>query len=267
MKTTAVKKLFALLLGAALLVCALAGCSNDTAAQTDPSQTVIDSVPAGMLVLSTDAAVKISYDADGMVLDVTGMNDHGIVLADNYTDYLGKSCSTVVKELIFAASDAGNLSSSVKNIVIKQAVGSALPGSLFLETIATEAENAAAEAGSSAVVTLIDETGLDESGYINLDTVKALLANQLGVETLDAYYGSESPTGDSYICTVEANGIESSYSIDAVTGLIADATDEELLGSSDVYEDTEYYDYEEEYYEELIEDEIIPEEVDTTENP
>lgn len=269
MKTTTFKKLLALLASAVLLVCALAGCNGDTAQQTEPSQIITDSIPAGMLVLSTEASVKISYDADGMVLDVTGMNDHGIVLSDTYTDYLGKSCSNVVKELILAASDAGNLSSSVKNIVIKQAVGSALPGSHFLETIATEAEAAAKEVGSSALVTLIDKTGLDEDGYINLDTAKALLANQLGVETLDAYYGSETPTGDSYICTVEAGGIESSHSIDAITGLIADATEEELLGNVDGYEETEYYDYEQEYYEdefyeELIEEEPVTDETVTT---
>ena len=139
-------------------------------------------------------------------------------------------------------------------------IGSAMPGSHFLETIATEAEAAAQEVGSSAVVTLIDETGLDEDGYINLDTAKALLANQLGVETLDAYYGSDTPTGDSYICTVEAGGIESSHSIDAITGLIADATEEELLGDVDGYEETEYYDYEQEFFEEEFYDELIEEE-------
>lgn len=258
MKTTTLKKLLAVLVGAALLVCALAGCNSNTAQQTDPAnQQISDTIPVGMVVLSTEAAVKISYDADGMVLEVSGMNDHGIVLADTYTDYLGKSCATVVKELVLAASAAGNLSDAVKNIVIKQAVGSALPGSHFLETLATEAETAATEAGSSATVTLIDETGLDEDGYINLDTVKALLLNQLGGETYDEFYGASTPRDDHYLFTVVVNGIESSHTVDAVTGLIAEATDEDLLGDPDYYEQTEYIEYEPEpdYFEEdLYED-------------
>ena len=243
MKTTTLKKLLSLLVSVAMLVCVLAGCGSKDPQQTDPIQTV-DPIPAGMVVLSTEASVKISYDADGMVLDITGMNDHGIVLADTYTEYLGKSCATVVNELILAADAAGNLNDSVKNIVIKQAVGSALPGSLFLETLATEAESALLQTNSSAKITLIDETGLDEEGYINIDTVKALLLNQLGGETYDEFYGDSTPHNDYYIFTVVVNGIESSHTVDAVTGLIADATEEDLLGDPDYYQDTEYIEYE-----------------------
>lgn len=258
MKTTTFRKLLAVLLGAAMLLGVLAGCGSKDPQQTDPANPQIsDTVPVGMVVLSTEAAVKISYDADGMVLDISGMNDHGIVLADTYTDYLGKSCATVVKELVLTASAAGNLSDAVKNIVIKQAVGSALPGSHFLESLATEAETAVTEAGSSATVTLIDETGLDEDGYINLDTVKALLLHELGGETYDEFYGDSTPRDDRYIFTVVVNGIESSHAVDAVTGLIAEATDEDLLGDPDYYEETEYIEYEPEpdYFEEdLYED-------------
>lgn len=258
MKTTTVKKLLAALLSAVLLLCALAGCSSEPASQTDPAgetQSISDPIPVGMLVLSTEASLKISYDADGMVLDVVGMNDHGIVLADSYTNYLGKSCADVVKELIAAAADAGHLRTSVKNIVIKLAVGSSQPGSHFLDTLETEAKTAAEAVGSAAAVTVIDTTMLDENGYINLDTAKALLMNQLGVTALDAYYGSDAPTGDCYICTVEVDGVESSYSIDAVTGLIADATEEELMGDSEYIEETEYYDpSSEEIYEEVYDE-------------
>lgn len=249
MKTTTFKKLLAALLSATLVLCLLAGCGSKPATQTDPKTDNLEittPIPAGMLVLSTEASVKISYDADGMALEVSGVNDHGIVLSDTYTDYLGKSCATVVKELILAASAAGNLSSAVKNIVIKQALGSAVPGAHFLESITTEAIAAAEEVGSSAVVTLIDLSGLNEDGYINLDNAKQLLMNQLGVTALDAYYGADIPSGDYYICTVEAGGIESSHTIDAVTGLIADASEEDLLGNSDEYIETEYVDYEQE---------------------
>lgn len=263
MKKTTVKKLLAALLSVAMLLCVFAGCSNEPATQTTPtdqSVEVTDTIPVGMLVLSTEASVKINYDADGMALDVTGMNDHGIVLADSYTDYMGKSCVDVVKELIAAAHDAGNLSTAVKNIVIKLAVGSTQPGSHFLESLEAAAKEAAEAAGSSAVITAIDTTMLDEDGYITLDTAKALLMNELGVTALDAYYGSDIVSNDCYICTVEVGGIESSHSIDAVTGLISDATEEDLLGDSEYIEETEYIEYDPEidYIEEDTQPEIEP---------
>lgn len=69
MKATTLKKYLAVLVGSALLVCALTGCNSDTAHKTDPiNQNTTDLTPAGMIMLRAKAAVKITYDADGMVL-------------------------------------------------------------------------------------------------------------------------------------------------------------------------------------------------------
>lgn len=258
MKPTTLKKLLAILAAAAMLVCVLAGCGDQAApAQTGSAdgqnqdgtatgqdQTgSVDNASTGKLFFSTEAAIIITYDADGMVMAVQGINDYGIILVDEYTDYEGKSCADVVKELISASVDAGNLSPDVKNVVLKLAKGSVQPGTNFQETIGNEAQSALDAEGSSAKLTLIDVTDLNEDGYICLDTAKALLMNQLGVEKLDAYYGSDTPTNGAYICTVDVGGVESSYSINAVTGLIAEATEEELLGDPEATEPSQEYEY------------------------
>lgn len=223
------KKFITAMLAVVMALCLLAGCGNDPAPKsTDP--TIQDSKPTGMLVLSTAASFSITYDSEGLVLNIDGNNDAGIELVDAYADYLGKACTTVVKELIAASSEAGYLSADVKNIVIKQSIRSQLPGTNFLESIASEVKAAAETAGSLAAVMLIDESKLDELGYINLETAKALLCNELGVEALDAYYGNETPDEGSYLCTVEVAGTQTSHNIDAFTGLITEATEDELLG-------------------------------------
>lgn len=177
------------------------------------------------------------------------------------------SCAEVVKDLINASSEAGQLSLDVKNIVIKQAIGSALPDSYFLETISTEAKAAAEAADSSAKVTLIDETGLDTDGYINLTTAKALLLNQLGGEAFDAFYSNYILPDNSYIFTVVVNGVESSHRIDAITGLISDATAEDLLDDPDSYEYEPEPDYDEIYEEEYIDIPVDIEPTDSTTEP
>ena len=231
MKKTTIKKLLAACLAGVMTLCLLAGCDNEPAVQTGPVTNT--PTPAGMLILSAEASLSISYDENGVVLDIYGNNNPGIVLAGKYTDYSGKTCSTAAKELIAAAAEAGHLSAEVKNIVIKQASGSQLPGSDFLETVEAEVKAAAEAASSAAAITVIDETMLDEQGYINLDTAKVLLCNELGVEKLDKYYGDAVPFEGSYICTVEIASVQTSHNIDAVTGLITDATEEDLLGDPD----------------------------------
>lgn len=252
MKATTLKKLLAACLSGIMALCLLAGCKNKPAVpvQTDPITK--EPISAGMLILSADAVVNITYDATGLVLSVQGVNHSGIELAAAYTDYLGQSCIAVASELITTAAESDLLPDDLKNIVIKQSIQSQLPNPGFLEDIATEVTAAAGDAGSAAVITVIDETMLDENGYINLDAVKALLCNELGVEKLDKYYGSATPYNGSYICTVEIAGTQTSHSIDAVTGLIADATDEELLGNPEG-------DFEDEPVEETEGEENLPE--------
>lgn len=248
------KKTIALILSAVLLLGLLAGCGSEPAKKTDP--VINEEIPVGMFILSAGASVSISYNAEGTVMEIGGANELGDDLAEAYTEFDGKSCATVAKELIDAAAKSAYLNADVKNIIIKQSIRSELPGSNFLETIEAEVKAAAEAAGSKAEITLIDESMLDENGYINFETAKALLCVELGVEKLDQYYGSDTPNDGVYICTAEVAGVQTFHHIDAVTGLIQEATEEELLGDP-----TEETVPEETHVEEPVE-EVVEEDVD-----
>lgn len=226
------KRMLAALLAAIMALCVLTGCTQEPAQQTEPKN-VGSPLPVGMFVLSAGASVNVRYDMEGLVTEVTGNNETGFKLAESYTNYLGKSCADVAKELIQAAVKGAHLTAHTKNIVIKQVVGVPLPGTDFLQTIEDAVKAAAEEAKTAAVITLVDAEKLDEKGYINFETAQALLCNELGVEKLDAYYGLSTPTDGCYICTAEIGGVQTYHSIDAVTGLIADAAEEELMGGDE----------------------------------
>lgn len=240
MKTTTLRRMLAAIMAAIMALCVLTGCTKEPAQQTDP-QNVGTSLPVGMFILTAGASVNVRYDIDGLAVEVTGNDENGLSLAENYTDYLGKTCADVVKDLIAAATNAAYLTPKTKNIVIKQVANVPLPGTDFLGTIESAVKAAAEEIKSTAVITLVSAEKLDEDGNINFETAQALLCNELGVEKLDAYYGLSTPTDGAYICTAEIAGVQTYHSIDAATGLIAEATEEELMGPDQEFmdEDTE----------------------------
>lgn len=251
-KTT--KKFFALLLGAVMLLGLFAGCGSETPKQTEP---VNDPIPtaAGSMILSTAASFEILYDTEGMVMSINGINDAGKILASNY-DSMGKSCSAAIKELIAVSAKEGYLAHSVKNIVLKLNKGAALPTELFLDGLLTDAKSAAKDAGSAAVVTAIGTDALDAEGYINAETAKALLLNELGVETFDDLKGSTAINNGAYLFTATAAGTTTSYSIDGETGLITANASDEVQGGEEAEAPSNDANIEENYGDDDIVDEI-----------
>lgn len=252
------KKLLALLLSAVMLLGLFAGCSDETVPEKETTDTKQDfqiSTPYGLLVLSTQASLNINYDQAGMVIEVSGRDDFGIAVAKDYQNYAGKSCDTVVKELITACSEEGYLRDA-SSIMLKLAFGSQLPSETFLDDLSKTAAVAAAENGSSAPVVAIGLDGLDADGYINAANAQILLKNALGVSEFDSYNGDTSPRNDCYTITVQYGDTWGCYNIDAVTGLISEVTDEDP-GESEYIED-EF----DPSFEEQLEETIMPEDAE-----
>ena len=237
MNTT--KKLLALILGAVILLGLLAGC-GETASDPTPSKTPVNTVPtlSGMLVLSAEASFKISYDQNGMVMELTASNDPATEILEGYTSE-GKSCDTVVKELLTATAEA-TLLRDAHNIVLKLAVGSDLPSETFLTGLEKSAAEVAAANASAAKVFAIGLDGLDAEGYINAENAQALLLNQLGVEKFDSLNGDASPRNDCYTFSVVYGGEEGHYIIDAVTGLIEETVVDDSEGEPEYIEEEEF---------------------------
>lgn len=237
---TFTKKLLALVLSALMLLSLLAGCGGEKAPAQETIGTNTPEAPvlSGMLVLTAQASFKISYDQDGMVMEIAAVNEEAESIVAGYTDFIGKSTSTVVKELLTATAEA-TLLREAKNIVLKLAVGSQLPSETFLDGIAKDAAEAVADNGATGYVVAIGLEGLDAEGYINAENAQALLKNQLGVTEFELYNGENTPRNDCYTVYIKAGDMEGSYLIDAVTGIITETVDEEPA-EPDYIEDEEF---------------------------
>lgn len=245
------KKFLAIVMSAVMLLGLFAGCGKTEPTPTDPTgENLSTPVSAGLLVLNAAAALNISYDADGLVLSVEGIDDNGSTLASEYTDYLGKSCSDAVCDLIAASVHSAFLTPEENYVMIKQAVGSTLPGATFLETIQKDAEAVLDTLGSTAMLVLLTEENLDENGYINLDAAKELVLAHLSVESFDVLDGSPSPINGQYSFRVTVGEVTEDLIVDAVSGDVYEGTlDEATFEDDNIIE------------EEIVDptDEVIPE--------
>lgn len=214
------KKIFAILLSATLLLSLFVGCgkkAENTPTSTD--DTVATPVAVGMLVLNAGAAVNISYDSDGLVLHVEGADDDGTTLAGAYTGYLGKPVAEAVCDLIGQSAVNDFLSTETGFVMMKVAHGSTIPGSTFLETLRSEAQSAVKQY-SPAKVFLLTKADLDSDGYINLDAAKELLLAYLVLETFDTLDGTVKPVEGLYSFAVTTENMNARFIVDAVTGSV-----------------------------------------------
>ena len=249
------KKILAILMSAIMLLGLLAGCGAKAPEATEGTNAPVNPVAAGMLVLNVNGAVNVSYDADGLVMNLEGADINGEVLVGEYVDYLGKSASEVICDLITSSKMAGFMLPEVNYVVVKQAVGSALPGATFLETIEKDAEAAIAAAELTAELIMLTEDNLDEDGYINLESAKGILLAALALDSFDTIDGTVSPIDGMYGFTITAGMLEGDYIVDAVTALVVEGQLEGHEYSNDGLEDPDMADP---THETLVEDETTP---------
>ena len=232
------KKFIAIMLSAVMMLGILAGCG---VAEPAPTAAAGDGVStpmaAGLLVLNAAAAINISYDADGLVLNVEGIDDNGSTLASDYTDYLGKTCSDAICDLIAASIHSAFLTPEENYVMIKPAMGSTLPGATFLETIQVDTEAALASAGSTAVLVMLTEENLDSDGYINLETAKQLMLAHLARDSFDTLDGTPTPVNGQYSFRVTIGDVTEDLVVDAISGDVYEGTLEEATFEDDMQDD------------------------------
>ena len=226
------KKLLALLLCFAMVFALLAGCKNEPPQPTDENGNII---PTGTLLLNFGAVMSLNYDNKGRVLSVSGHNEQGTIIADNLTGHVGVPTKELAAKLVNLSVDGAYLTMTTGSVLIRLGLTSALPYDKFIDELKASIQNTLDGLDLEASILFIDSSVMDEEGYFNVDILKTLVANHLGVEKLDAFYGKTTPSDGKYLCTVDAEEMQFSFLVDAFTGELRAPTSEELLGNPDDY--------------------------------
>lgn len=278
------KKILAAVLSIALLLC-LVACGKEEAPKTDnagstapnsattPKATahVSDPDTTGMLYLSMDAEIMITYDEGALVKAVEPANEAGQEVLEKSPIAEGTACDAAVAELVKATADAST--SDLKVVLIKQAFGSQSPSDSFLEDIRADAETAAA----GRYVLVVEAAALTESGYLPTEAVETIFKKTVGDDNAKFTVADELVNGVYYV-TYEDGELTRNYTVDADTGRVTYQEDEPTLDIEDT-EATEPFDagaelepetepfFEDQITEPVFPDDTMPVEPEATELP
>lgn len=226
------KKIIALLLVAVMAMGVFAACGkdsgNDTPTHAEGFENMQTPEAAGSLLINAAATLSITYGADGLVLNMEGINDDGVELVQMYAEeHFGSSCTDVVNQVVIDCVQK-NYMFDTNYVVIKQNKGSALPGTNFLDSVESAAQRALDTVESKAALVLITEENVSEEGYIDLVTTKVLVEKYLGIEKLDGFDGTDKPIDGMYAFDVTYDDMEERVSVDAITGAVSQGVITEL---------------------------------------
>lgn len=212
-----IKTLLCLLLGAVLLIGLLAGCGGDkdeAPASNDPQ--IVAPTTGGMLLLNVNAAVEIIYDTDSFVMSIKGADANGKELVAAQDDMVGMDITDAVQALTKAALTDGYLIKGEKVIVIKQSLGSASPGTAFLENILVDIQTVS----EGFPIFIVNEDMLDEMGYITVDACKELLAAALLMDEFEEIECNPEAENGRYVMHLPIDGRTEYFTVDYNLGTV-----------------------------------------------
>ncbi len=224
----------------------LAGCHANTPAQT--GEIVSLGSDSGKLVLSVNPEIAISYDQNGDVTSLTGINDDGKEIVSAFGQADGTPCETVTSDLVRAIYEAGYFDEDVdgndKNIVVQLIRGSIVPRESFLEDIKTSVVDTTKTFSLNASVIDIGDDDYDESyttnerqsPYISKEKAMQIAAAQAGVPFDKALFSDREFDFDNGTAIYELEffyqDTEYQYDIDAVNGTVLSYEHEKISGNT-----------------------------------
>jgi len=133
--------LFAMIMTLVLTVIAT-GCAQSAKDNVSISE-------SGQIILSVNPEIAVHYNKEGLVTKIEGVNNDGKTIVDNVTDYIGRDCRDVVKELVKQINEAGyfvmNENGTYNDITIHVVAGSHLPNAKFFDNITDDVRQTVGE--------------------------------------------------------------------------------------------------------------------------
>ena len=193
----------------------------------------------GYLTLSVNPEIRIEYNAEGLVTALEGRNNDGKAIVENFTDYIGKDCSTVLRQLVVDINEAGYFIEDVdggkRQIVLQIEPGSALPDDDFLELLSRDVQDEVSKLDLTAPVSDIGTEDYDAryakegqpSPYITLDKAREIALAHAGVSADDVRWDDREFDFENgqpiFELNFDTNGLEYEYEVDAQTGKVLKA--------------------------------------------
>lgn len=235
------KKITTLLL--TLVVIMTTGCgakSSSNAALPAASSELVGSNAIGSILLSINPEIKIDYDDKGIVISLEGKNEDGKKVLEEYTDYEGKSCETIVDELVKKIYADGYFEKKVdgheKNIILKIEDDSLYPDDAFLKNLEQKLQDTIKECNLTSSSILVEKKDLDDKGLITLEKAKEIVLTQLGLSSAEFTKAAYDPEDNTYEMKFTVDGITYEFEVNASNGKVLEAetdTDNDDIDDTD----------------------------------
>ena len=211
---------------AALLAAGAAGAGNTAFGAPSYRASSNKEEMRGRILVSAGPDISISYDKDGTVLEIKGIDRDGKNFLEGQEGYVGKSCKTAVGRLVRRLDEKGwfgeHADGSRKSLVVKAEKGSEYPDDQFMREIEDEVRDVAKDREINVYIKVVGTHSLDGKGYIDRETAEKIVLEQFGLKADSLKFKEYELDDGVYEIEVVIQGVGHEVELDAVTGAVLD---------------------------------------------
>lgn len=176
----------------------------------------------GRILVSAGPDISISYNKNGKVLKIKGIDKDGKNFLKGQDGYVGKSCKDAVERLVRRLDEDGwfdrKTGNSKRSLVIKSEKGSQYPNDNFMKDIENEVRDLAERRGIDTYIKVVGSHNVNDKGYIDRETAEKMVLEQLGLKSEDLRIKEYDLDDGVYEIEVWIKGIAHEVKLNAVTG-------------------------------------------------
>ena len=211
---------------AAILAAGAAGAGNTAFGAPSYRASSNKEEVTGRILVSGGPDISISYDKDGTVLEIKGIDRDGKNFLEGQEGYVGKSCKTAVGRLVRRLDEKGwfgeHADGSRKSLVVKAEKGSEYPDDQFMREIEDEVRDVVKDREINVYIKVVGTHSLDGKGYIDRETAEKIVLEQFGLKADSLKFKEYELDDGVYEIEVVIQGVGHEVELDAVTGAVLD---------------------------------------------